>query len=218
MTELFEFLQRGGLIMYPIAVFSVIALMVFIERVMALRSQRVIPKQLCVHVRRKLNDGKPAEALALCEADNSSMAAILASGIRRYSRPRDTIKEAFEEVGRLEVTYLNRFVELLGTIAAVTPLIGLLGTVVGMIDVFRTVVEEVGVSAGAVNPGSLANGIWAALLTTAAGLSVAIPAYLGYRYLLSRVERLAIEMEEVSLSLLDEMTPESTTNQTTDQT
>ncbi|MBV71350.1 MAG: biopolymer transporter ExbB [Myxococcales bacterium] len=218
MTELFEFLQRGGLIMYPIAAFSLIALMVFIERILALRTERVIPQQLCVHVRRKLNDDKPSEALALCEADNSSMAAILASGIRRHSRPRETIKEAFEEVGRLEVTYLNRFVELLGTIAAVTPLIGLLGTVVGMIDVFRTVVEEVGVSAGAVNPGSLANGIWAALLTTAAGLSVAIPAYLGYRYLLARVDRLAIEMEEVSLSLLDEMATEHVITKTIDPT
>ena len=205
MTEIYDFLMRGGLIMYPIAIFSVAALAVFVERLLALRQHRVIPRALCEHVKRKIREEKPSEALALCEANQSSMAMILAAGIRKHGRAREHVKEAFEEVGRLEVTYLNRFVELLGTIAAVTPLIGLLGTVVGMIDVFRTVVEEVGMTAGAVNPGSLANGIWAALLTTAAGLTVAIPAYLGYRFLLARVDRLAIEMEEVSLSLLDEM-------------
>ena len=206
MTELFEFLGRGGVIMVPIVAFSLIALAVFLERVWALRADKVIPADLKKHVRIKLADDKPLEALALCEAHKSTVAVIMAAGIRRHGRSRETVKEAFEEVGRLEVTYLGRFVELLGTIAAVTPLIGLLGTVIGMIDVFRTVVAEVGETAMAVNPGSLASGIWTALLTTAAGLSVAIPAYLGYRYLLSRVDRLAIELEEVSLELLEDMT------------
>jgi len=106
-------------------------------------------------------------------------------------------------VGRVEVAYLGRYVELLGTIASVAPLMGLLGTVVGMIDVFRALVAEVGAQGGAVNPASLASGIWAALITTAAGLSAAIPAYLGYKFLLAHVDRLALELEEVSLALLE---------------
>ena len=186
--------------------------MVFLERLWALRSQRIIPLELVKHIRQKIEQRKGAEALALCEANTTPMSTILAAGLRRYGRPRPIVKEAFEEVGRLEVNDLGRFVEVLGTIATVAPLTGLLGTVIGMIDVFRTVVAEVGETVGAVNPASLANGIWVALLTTAAGLTVAIPTYLGYRYLLSRVDQLSIQMEEVSLDLLDVMAPDEKTS------
>lgn len=208
MTEVVDFLKQGGVIMIPIIAFSVVALGVFMERLLALRSPRVVPRDFLALVRKKVDAGLPAEALALCEGNQSALAAVLTSGIRRAGRSRNVLKEAFEEVGRIEVTHLGRFVELLGTIAAVTPLLGLLGTVVGMIDVFRTVVAEVGPGAAMVNPASLASGIWAALLTTAAGLTVAIPAYLGYRYLISRVDSLSIEMEEVCLELLDVMAPD----------
>lgn len=203
MTELVEFLKKGGILMIPILAFSVVALMVFLERAWALRGGRVIPRDFLALIRTKVRDGRTYEAMTLCEGNRSLASTVVASGLRHAGRDRDVIKEAFEEVGRIEVTHLGRFVEVLGTIAAVTPLLGLLGTVVGMIDVFRAVVAEAGTAAGPVNPGSLANGIWAALLTTAAGLSVAIPAYLGYKYLLARVDRLAIEMEEASLDLLD---------------
>ena len=208
MNEFLDFLSRGGLIMVPIGAFSILALAVFVERIFTLRDGAVLPADLIDHVTRKVKDRRPLEALAQCEADRSSVAVVLSAGLRRHGRSRDTIKEAFEEKGRIEVNELSKRVELLGTIAAVTPLIGLLGTVVGMIDVFRTVVVEVGDTAGAVNPAQLADGIWAALLTTAAGLSVAIPAYLGYRYLQSRVDQLAVEMEETCLELLDEMVDE----------
>ncbi len=206
MSELFAFLKQGGVVMVPIFAFSVVALMVFAERVWALRGGRVIPREFVALIRRKVREGRATEALTLCEGNRSTASAVLASGLRNAGGPREVIKESFEEVGRIEVTHLGRFVEVLGTIAAVAPLLGLLGTVVGMIDVFRTVVAEVGDVAGPVNPASLASGIWAALLTTAAGLSVAIPAYLGYKFLLSRVDQLAIEMEEVCLDLLGLMT------------
>lgn len=206
MSELWAFLARGGVLMIPILAFSVVALMVFFERLWALQRQKVIPHGFLDLVRRKVREGRAAEALTLCEGNASAVSAVVASGLRYAGRPREVIKEAFEEVGRIEVTHLSRFVEVMGTIAAVAPLLGLLGTVVGMIDVFRAVVAEAGAAAGPVNPGTLANGIWAALLTTAAGLSVAIPAFLGYKYLLSRVDALAIDMEEVSLNLLDLLT------------
>ncbi len=206
MTELYAFLKQGGVLMIPIGVFSVVALGVFFERLWALRPGAVIPRDFLGLVRRKVAEDKAAEALTLCEGNRSAASVVVASGLRYAGRSRDVIKEAFEEVGRIEVTHLGRFVEVMGTIAAVAPLLGLLGTVVGMIDVFRTVVAEVGGQAGPVNPASLANGIWAALMTTAAGLSVAIPAFMGYKYLLSRVDRLAIEMEEVCLDLLDLLT------------
>jgi biopolymer transport protein ExbB len=206
MNEVLEFLKQGGVLMIPILVFSLVALAVFLERAWALRRQRIIPDEFVRLIRTKVEGNQVAEALTLCEGNQSTISVVTASGLRRAGLSREVVKEAFEEVGRVEVSHLSRFVEVLGTIAAVSPLLGLLGTVVGMIDVFRTVVAEVGDVAGPVNPASLANGIWAALLTTAAGLSVAIPAYLGYRYLLSRLDRIALEMEEVSLDLLDLLT------------
>lgn len=206
MSELFAFLKQGGVLMIPILAFSVVALGVFIERLWALRSGQVVPRDFLALVQKKVREDKTGEALTLCEGNGSALSAVMASGLRYSGRGRDVIKEAFEEVGRMEVTHLGRFVEVLGTIAAVTPLLGLLGTVVGMIDVFRTVVAEAGAAGGAVNPASLAGGIWVALLTTAAGLSVAIPAFLGYKFLLSRVDQLSMELEEVCLSLLDVLT------------
>lgn len=211
MSELFAFLKQGGVLMIPILAFSVVALGVFIERLWALRSGQVVPRDFLALVQKKVREDKAGEALTLCEGNRSALSAVIASGLRYAGRGREVIKEAFEEVGRIEVTHLGRFVEVLGTIAAVTPLLGLLGTVVGMIEVFRTVVAEVGEAAGPVNPASLASGIWAALMTTAAGLSVAIPAFLGYKFLLSRVDKLAIEMEEVCLGLLDLLTDEQAT-------
>ncbi len=207
MTGLLELLERGGIIMIPILVFSVVALAVFFERCWALRNSRVVPSDFIGLVRRKLGEGRVNDALALCEGNQSSIAAVLASGLKRQGGGRDGIKEAFEEVGRVEVSYLSRFVEVMGTIAAVAPLIGLLGTVVGMIDVFRSVVADAGVTPGPVNPASLASGIWTALLTTAAGLSVAIPVYIGYRFLLGKVDRLALGMEEVCLDVLELICP-----------
>ncbi len=203
MSELIEFLKRGGVLMIPILAFSVVALMVFLERVWALHGPRVIPRDFLSLIRRKVADGKAAEALTLCEGNRSTLSVVLASGLRHAGRPREVVKEAFEEVGRIEISRLGRFVEVLGTIAAVAPLLGLLGTVVGMIDVFRAVVEEATAGSAAVNPGILANGIWAALLTTAAGLSVAIPTFIGYKYLIAQVDKLAVQMEEISLDLLD---------------
>ena len=194
--------------MIPIGVFCVVALTVFLERWYSLRAEKVIPKRLYGRVKERVlaAQWEEAEKECLLEENDSPTSQIMLAGIRRQGRPRGEIKEALEEAGRRHVADLSRVVELLGTIAAITPLIGLLGTVVGMIDVFRTVVSEVGATAGAVNPASLANGIWAALLTTAAGLSVAIPAYLGYRSHLGRVDRLSMELEEISLQLLDDMT------------
>lgn len=203
MSEVWDLLMLGGVLMVPILAFSVVAVVLFVERSLALRSARVIPQDFVRLVQRKVAEGRSAEALTLCEGNPSSASTILAAGLRRAGKPRALVKEGFEEVGRIEVSYLSRFVELLGTIASVTPLLGLLGTVVGMIDVFRSVVTQAGQSAGAVNAAGLADGIWAALITTAAGLSVAIPAFLGYKYLLSRVDRLAIEMEEICLELVE---------------
>ena len=143
----------------------------------------------------------------MCESSRSTITSIIHRGLSKRGSERSHMKEALEEIGQIEVAYLGRYIELLGTIATIAPLMGLLGTVIGMIDVFRAVVNEVGAQGGMVNPASLASGIWAALITTAAGLSAAIPAYLGYKYLMGYIDRIAVELEEVGLSLLEAVYP-----------
>lgn len=207
MGELYEFLVKGGFLMAPILFCSVTALALFLERTWALQQARVLPPRLMEVVRQLLAEGKLEEAESVCAGSGSSIAQVTLAGLRRRGRPRQVVRQAMEETGRREVSLLSRFVGGLGTIAAVAPLLGLLGTVTGMIKVFRQVVDEVSVR-GQVNPGSLANGIWEALITTAAGLSVAIPAYVAHRYLEARIDRIAVEMEEYAGDLLDRVARE----------
>lgn len=206
MNEMLDFLDKGGLLMYPIVTLLVVALAIFLERLYALQSGRVIPRSFVSLLKRKITDGKADEALTLCEGNPSPISAVASAGLKLTGRPRGVVKEAFEEVGRLEVSQLNRFVEALGTIAAITPLLGLLGTVIGMIRMFDTLVSEQMKVAGPVDPGSLANGISLALYTTAAGLVVAVPTFVAYKFLTAKVERLAMEMEEITLDFLNLMT------------
>ncbi len=199
---LVDLFVRGGVLMYPIAFSSLVALGIFIERMWVLQRSRVVPSNLVHHVGRLLEAGKFNEAEALVESSDSSIAAILRAGFAHRGRRREVIKETFEEAGRQEVAALERYVGALGTVANVTPLLGLLGTVAGMIQAFQQVVLEVADSS-AVDPGHLATGIWAALITTAAGLTVAIPAHLAHKYLQARIDSFALEMEEVALGVVD---------------
>ena len=207
MNPVWTIIQQGGALMIPIVSASVISLCVFFERIWSLRSARVIPTELVSLALTRASEGRADEAMTLCEGSHSTAAAIIYRGLARRGASRAQMKEGLEEIGQIEIAYLSRYIELLGTIASITPLLGLLGTVIGMIDVFRAVVTEVSAQGGMVNPASLANGIWVALITTAAGLSAAIPAFLGYKYLLGHIDRLSVELEEIGLSLLEAVYP-----------
>ncbi len=209
MEATYEFLAKGGVLMVPILLCSVIALALFLERTWALQRARVLPRRLMELVLELLNERKASEAETVCASSSSGIAQVALAGLRRRGKPRALVREALEETGRREVSLLGRFVGGLGTIASISPLLGLLGTVAGMIRVFKQVVDEVAVH-GHVNPGALANGIWEALITTAAGLSVAIPTYIAYRYLESRIDRIAVEMEEYALGLADHLAEDAT--------
>jgi biopolymer transport protein ExbB len=204
MWEVYEFLARGGPIMIPIALGSVTALAIFFERLWSLRRVTVVPPQLFEGVRKLIAKGDHDKALVACERNDSPSARVLEACLRYRRLPRTDIKEAIQDVGRREVAQLGRLIEALGIIAAVSPLLGLLGTVTGMIQAFRQVVTAA--SRGAIDPSRLANGIWEALITTAAGLSVAIMSYLGYRYLQGRANRMTDDMEKQALGLLDLVT------------
>jgi len=203
MGEIYEFLALGGPVMIPIALGSIVALAIFLERLWSLQRSAVLPPGLVDKVDQTLADGKPEEALAACKERSSPLGRVLETAIAHREEPRELIQQRLEDRGRHEGVRLERYVDAVGTIAQLEPLLGLLGTVTGMIKVFQEVVATS--EHGAVDPGQLAAGIWEALITTAAGLIVAIPTLMAYRYLQSRSRRLLLEMEEGATRVLDRL-------------
>ena len=195
---MYDILLRGGPLVVPIAICSLLALTVFLERLWVLRRTRVIPDAFVNRIHEMINERRVSDALLLCEENKNPMANIMEAALRNAQKERGQIKEMVEEVGKHEGAQLEQYIEVIGTCAAISPLMGLLGTVTGMMDVFRQV-EQVGLG----DPSAFASGIWQALITTAIGLSVAIPAFIFYKYLLGKVDGLLIEMEEKSLRLID---------------
>jgi biopolymer transport protein ExbB len=193
-----DWLVRGGIMMAPILVFSVIAMGTFLERLWVLRRDLILPEESLRELENFLKKKMIPEARTYCQQHPSPLARILFAGLQQYGNSRDLIKENMEERGKAEDLELKKYIGLLHTIASVSPLLGLLGTVSGMIKVFGTIsVEGVG------NPASLATGISEALITTAAGLTVAIPTFLGQRYLAARAERFMHMLEEYATYLLN---------------
>jgi biopolymer transport protein ExbB len=205
MGDIFEFLARGGVLMIPILLGSVIALAIFLERIWSLQEQRILPTGLIDRILEATRKKEIKQARDECLKSNTALGRLLLAGLDASGRRREDTKSVLEETGKREVSRMEHYIEAMGTTASVEPLLGLLGTVVGMIKVFQKVV--VTSREGAVDPGQLANGIWQALITTAAGLSVAILAFVGYRYLLSRTARHALSLEEGALRLVDELHP-----------
>jgi len=197
-----EIVTAGGWLMLPIIVCSILALTISFERLWVLRKHRVVPQNLIEQIRRWLGDGRvPDDKLQLLKS-SSPLGRVLAAGVAKRAHSREVMRQSIEEVGSHVAHELQRFLGALGTIAAITPLLGLLGTVVGMISVFTRIT-----GAGVGNPTELAGGISQALITTAAGLMVAIPSLVMHRYFRSRVDGLVVDMEEESAKLLDVMAP-----------
>lgn len=195
MIELF---LRGGIFMYPILLCSVLALAIFLERLWVLRRKNVLPDSFIQNVEGLLRKNKVSEALFLCQGHRSSIAQVFLGGLKNTGRGMWLVKEGIEEMGGREAVTLERHVGILATIANLTPLLGLLGTVSGMIKTFNVIsVQGVG------NPSLLAGGIAEALVTTASGLCVAIPTLVCYRILKDRTEGLVFEMEEHSMKIIE---------------
>ncbi len=184
--------------MLPIVACSVAALAIVVERLWALRERRVLPKNLVAQIWQWARDGELNDTRIRALQQGSPLGKILAVGLINRQHDREVMKESIEEAGRAVVHELERFLNALGTIAAVTPLLGLLGTVIGMITVFTTI-TTVGVG----NPTELAGGISQALITTAGGLSVAIPSLIFYRYFRGKVDALVVSMEQETIKLVE---------------
>lgn len=186
--------------MLPIIACSVVAMAIIIERLWALRIRRVVPENLVAQIWQTHRKGQLNSATLNTIRESSPLGRMLAAGLLNRKHSREVMKEAIEEVGRQVVLELERYLNTLGTIASITPLLGLLGTVIGMIKVFTAIT-----TAGVGNPTVLAGGISEALITTAAGLSVAIPALMFHRFFNGKVEKLVLVMEEEALKMVEVM-------------
>jgi len=198
-VSLQELIWNGGPIMWPLALCSVIALAFAVERLLNLRSRKVVPPQIVEAVEEALQSGRVEPTLEACEADGSPAARIFTAALRHRAQPAQDMEHAMEEVGRREVSRLRDNILPLNVIANIAPLLGLLGTVFGMIVAFK----EVAAGAGLGKPEALATGIYQALITTAVGLTIAIPSLALYYYFNGRIVRILRRIDEVASRLVD---------------
>jgi len=195
-----ELIKAGGLLMWPILICSVISLAIIIERFWSLQQQRIVPKHLVAQVWQWAKVGHLDNNRIQNLRAGSPLGRVLAAGLVNRSHKREVMKESIEEVGRHVAHSLERFLNTLGTIASISPLLGLLGTVIGMIKVFAVITTH-----GVGDASILAEGISEALLTTAAGLSVAIPTLMFHRYFRGKVDELVMTMEQEALKMVEVM-------------
>jgi biopolymer transport protein ExbB len=195
---MFEIVKAGGIMMGPIILASIVTAAIFLERLWTLQTKRVLPAELTEKVWRWVEQRQIQDKHIAALQQNSPLGKILAAGLTNRNRDRSIIRESIEDTGRHVVHELDRFIGTLGTIASLSPLMGLLGTVFGMIHTFNSITVS-----GIGNPASLAGGIAEALITTAAGLTVAIPSLLAYKYLRGRVQTLVVQMEKEAIKLVE---------------
>lgn len=193
-----SFIQTGGVFMWPILACSILALAIVIERFWTLRKSSIAPKDLLPDVMARLRDDRMTLDYIRSMQGKIGLSSIFAAGLLNSKHGRGAMKESVQEAASHAIHELERFMNTLGTIAAISPLLGLLGTVVGMIKVFAVLMES-----GAGNTALLAGGISEALLTTAAGLGVAIPALIFHRFFSRRIDELVVTMEQQSTKLVD---------------
>lgn len=198
----YELMSKGGVIMWPILICSIVALAIIVERFYSLRRVAIDAREFMDLIRTALRQNRLQEAVHTCDEANAPIARIIKAGILKHDRGKEDIREAIEDAGRLEVPRLERYLAGLATCANVAPLLGLLGTVQGMIRCFAAIEHK----RGQVNPSDLAGGIGTALITTFAGLCVAIPTLVAYNYFVARVNTMVVEMEISSSELVDLLT------------
>lgn len=217
MQDAYEFLSQGGPVMWPIALCSLLAVTIFLERLWALQRSRIIPDQFVELLTKAMREGRWSRARSLCDGNESTVSLLARAGLSYRGRSRIVIKDAVQDAGRRAAAGLERFTGALGSIASITPLLGLLGTVTGMIGVFQKVVVQMSETDQSPNAGALANGIWEALITTAAGLTVAIPAFLMYRFLIARIDGMVLELQEHGGRIVDLVSDQGPTHESEEE-
>ncbi|MEA3365893.1 MAG: MotA/TolQ/ExbB proton channel family protein [Candidatus Hydrogenedentes bacterium] len=201
-TQVYDVIMKGGILMIPIGVVSIVALAIVIERFWSLRRASIDTREFMDTMRQVLRQNRMQDAVEICDEVDVPIARIMRAGILKYNRTKEDIREAIEDAGHLEIPRLERYLSALATCASIAPLLGLLGTVTGMIKAFA----QIQALKGQVNPSDLAEGISNALVTTAAGLTIAIPTMIAYNYFVTRVENMTLEMEISSSELIELLT------------
>lgn len=205
--NLFSIIQQGGPLMVPISICSVILFLFVFERFISLRRGRVIPKPFVKRFLHELREQvlDQDDALEMCERSESPVSQVFAGAVQKWGRPAVEVEQGIIDAGERATNVLRRYLRLINGIATVTPLLGLLGTVVGMIQAFNDIATADAMG----KPELLAAGIGQALITTASGLTVAIPALIFYMYFLSRVDRLVMDIDALAQSVVGEISAEA---------
>jgi biopolymer transport protein ExbB len=196
--HMLDYIIKGGVMMLPLVLCSVLALGIVLERLWSMRRKRVLRYNLLQRLEDLLREQKIPEATTLCKRHQSTLTRILLVMLLNHDRPKTEIKEMIEENSRQEVPVLERYLTALGTIANIAPFLGLLGTVVGLLKIFEAIAQQ-----GTTNAALISDGIYNALITTVAGLCVAIPTLVAYNHLMRKAEELTLEVERVALRLLN---------------
>jgi len=197
-----ELLMHGGAMMWLLLLTGAVAVVVFVERMLHYHREQINSIEFLNGVRNVLKRDNVVEAISICDATPGPVARLVKTAILNRDRGREGMREALDTAGLVEVPRLEEKLNLLGTIAQMAPIMGLLGTVLGFIDVFRVLQQE-GVSAPA---SQLAGGVWQALISMGAGLALSIPCYAGYNYLVSRVNSIVLDMEKAATEILTLLT------------
>ena len=199
---LWKIFLAGGPVMWPILFCSIFALAIALEKFWHLHKIAIDTQNFLSKILEKMKRHETKEALQICDNTKSPIAKILKAGILKYDRSKQQIVEAIEDASLYEIPRIEKNLGALATIAHIAPLLGLLGTVTGMVRCFQTI-QAKSTSFHPVSPGDLAGGIWEALLTTVAGLIVAIPTFVAYNYLVNRINNFILEMEKASTELVN---------------
>ncbi len=203
--SMWQLFLAGGPVMWPILFCSIFALAIILEKFWHLHRIQIDTQEFLNNILDKVKRHQIKEALEICDNTKSPISHILKAGILKYDRTREQIKEAIEDASLYEIPRLEKNLSTLATIAHVSPLLGLLGTVTGMVRCFQTI-QAKSTSFHPVSPGDLAGGIWEALLTTVAGLIVAIPTFVVYNYLVSRINNFILDMDKAATELVNFLT------------
>jgi len=195
----FDLAIKGGWVMIPIGLLSIIAVYIFIERFMALRNASKIDQNFMNRIKDYIHDGKIDSATALCQSTDNPLARMMEKGISRIGRPLNDINTAIQNIGQVEIYKLEKGLAILASCAGGAPMLGFFGTVLGMVKTFMDMAN----AGNSLDVGVLSNGIYIALITTVGGLMVGIPAYFAYNYLVSRVEELVNRLEAYSMEFMD---------------
>ncbi|MDH5602420.1 MAG: MotA/TolQ/ExbB proton channel family protein [Cyclobacteriaceae bacterium] len=198
-VSMMDLILQGGFMMVPITLLSIAAIYIFVERVLTLRKAAESPEHFMDKIRSLVQKGDVNGARVLCAQSNTPISTMIEKGLARIGSPLKNIEVSIENVGKIEIFKMEKNLSLLATISGSAPMLGFLGTVIGMIDAFIAIAQE----EGTVSPKLLSEGIYTAMVTTAAGLFVGILAYLGYNYLVSRVQKVVHQMEYTSIEFID---------------